>query len=158
MILDSLLLLAICIPTMALVRGPLQAAAGAMFASFVMVAGYEWMTGGYAVDGAYVVADVLCAAGLTFALMHYPLSRPATLVAVGYWVCCIIHGMKLMGVVLDVQLYWWTLRIVNACQLLLIGGAGVWHGGKRLNWRSDVLHFGRRSVRSAASRVRNAER
>jgi len=158
MIPDSLLLLAICIPVMLFERGPLRAAAATMFGSFVMVTGYEMLTGGYAVYGAYIVADMVCAAGLTLVLLHYDLSRPALMVALGFWLCCMVHGLKLMGVAPDVQLYWWVLRIINACQLLIIGGAGVWRGGKRIRRIGNFLPLGHGVGGPVAARIRNADR
>lgn len=154
MILDNALMLAICIPTLLLISGPLRACAAAMMASFVMIIGYEWLTGGYAVYGVYILADLACASWLTLALLHYQPYRPAILVAVGYWLCCMIHGLKLMGVAPDVLTYWWILRIINACQLLIIGGAGV-GGGKRGRWLGDFLRFHRRSLLPASFRVRD---
>lgn len=136
MIPDSILLLAICIPVMLFVRGPLRLCAAAMLGSFVMVVGYEWLTGGYAVDGAYIVADIACASWLTIALLHHETHRPSLLVAAGFWVCCMIHGLKLMG--MDLQSYWWALRVVNLCQLLTIGGGFVLGGGKH-SWRLRPL-------------------
>ena len=152
---DVILLLLVSIPALIFMRGPIRACAFAMLASFIMVSGFEWLTGGYAVYGAYVFADLACACWLTLALLHYPPSKPAMLVAIGYWVCCMIHAMKLMGVAPDITTYWWAIRIVNACQILLIGGACVFGGGGKRRFRTgDVLRFGRGGGHALASRAR----
>lgn len=140
MIPDSILLLAVCIPVMLLLRGPLQSCAFVMLGSFIAVTGYEWWTGDYAVHGFYILADLGCAAVLS-ALLLRGWSRASLFILLGYWVCNIIHGLKLIFDPQDLNFYWWSLRTVNACQLLILGGAGV-AGGKR-NRRRDYLRHGR---------------
>lgn len=143
MITDSLLLLAICAPVLLWGEGPLRWCAAVMLASFISVTGYEWLTGGYAVEGVYILIDLICTAILSFLLLH-GWSRPALLVLLGFWVCNIIHGLKLIIDPRDLNLYWWSLRFVNACQLLVLGGGYVLGGGKRSLWRRAVRTRGGR--------------
>lgn len=154
MILDSILLLAVCIPVMLFARGPLQSCGFVMFGSFVAITGYERITGGYAVNGFYILADLGSAAALS-ALLLRGWSRAALTILLGYWIAIAIHGLKLITDPSDLNLYWWALRIVNACQLLILGGAGVFGGGgKRGRWRDRVRHGGGRQPVAAVAHLR----
>lgn len=158
MILDTILLLAICAPIAVLSRGALQACAITMLMSFLMVNGYEYLTGGYAVYWVYPVADVLCALGLSATLIimgRTEYSRTAILVLLGFFVCWIMHGLRLAGL-LEIQSYWWAIRIVNACQLIALGGAAGVGGGKRIRRAfADRLGTWRRGGGVLATRAGN---
>jgi hypothetical protein len=155
MIPDSLLLLAICIPTLLLARGPLQSCAGVILGSFVLIAGFEKVTGGYAVDNFYIIADLLCTTALS-ALLLRDNNRVALTILAMFWVCNMIHGLKLIFDPRDLELYWWVLRVVNFCQLVLIGGAGVIGTGKRYLGDRPARPVLNRDRVSSVARIRRA--
>ena len=133
MLADQIALLLACAAALALCDGWTLAAAGSMLISFVLVSGYEFMTGDAAVYGFYIIADIFCTV-LLLGWLHIMGRTHATtagaLVLLGFLVCCMIDGLRLAGLWADVLSYWWVLRIVNLCQIIVLGSAAC-GGGKR---------------------------
>ncbi len=140
MIPDVLLLLVVAIPTLLLRDGLYRITAAVFLLSLVMVNGYEAITGGYAVEGMYIIADCLCAAILGLAVTAWKGVPPRDIVVVliGYFACCAIHGLRLMGVIPVGLFYWWLLRIINVCQLLVMGGSGGVAAYRNIRRRLDL--------------------
>lgn len=158
MMVDAFLALGICISALFLFRDWTLAAASWMLMNFNIVYGYEYLTKGYAVDGAYVFADIFSALGLLVTILFMgraEYSRAAVLVLLGFFVCWIIHGLHIAGL-LEVQPYWWAIRFVNACQIIVLGSAAGVSGGKLFRRAlPGRLRHGRADFNILASRERH---
>lgn len=131
------------------------AASLTMIASLLIVTSYELMTGGYAVNGVYILADLVCAVSLTGLLILTGRTRTGVLIGLGFWLCCMIHGVRLMGLWPDILSYWWALRIVNACQIIILGASCVGGGKRYRRAGTDLPGWSRRPDHVVAARTGN---